>query len=69
MTTQEYNRIRYRTRYKRNFLVSIKSYEKILSSLGFTVVRPDDAALDTAVDAYLAARPRRERIVENGVIE
>ena len=62
MDYKEYNRIRYRTNPRRNFEQEIRSNAKKLRALGCIVTFPPEEELRTAIDAYLANRPRRERI-------
>lgn len=61
MIDNEYYKKRYRARYRQYFVNSVRSYARTLSALGYVVTPPDDDALDASIDAYLAARPRRER--------
>ena len=62
MTTKEYNKLRYHSNPKKTFMTTIRSYKKILTSLGFVVVDPDTETLEKAVDSYLEARPQRQRL-------
>lgn len=62
MTTKEYNKLRYHSDPKRTFMTAIRSHQKILKQLGFTVIPPDDKTLSHAVDTYLENRPRRQRL-------
>ena len=62
MDYKEYNRKRYNKDYRKSFLISVKSYTTTLRKLGATVTLPDDATFQANIDAYLASRPRRERI-------
>lgn len=62
MTTKEYNKLRYHSNPKKTFMTTIRSYKKILSSLGFVIVEPDEEALEKAVVLYLESRPQRQRL-------
>lgn len=60
ITIKEYNKLRYRQR--KSFVSEIKSRANMLRALGCVVTFPPDAELDSAIDDYLANRPRREKI-------
>lgn len=62
MTIHEYYKLRYHSKPKHNFLTTIKSWQKILSQLGFAITAPDASTLDSAVDYYLEHREKRPRI-------
>ena len=62
MNLKDYNHKRYVKDYRKSFLQTVKSYTNTLQKLGATVTLPDDATFQANVDAYLAVRPRRERI-------
>lgn len=64
MTYKEYNRLRYRKDMKHSFLISVRSYIRILTALGATVFFPDEESFDANVDAYLLNRPTRNRPME-----
>lgn len=60
-TVKEYNRRRYRANYRQNFIQSVRSYANILRKVGYSVEDPTPEEFDSAIDSYLAARPRRDR--------
>lgn len=62
MTLNEYYKLRYHSDPKRTFMTTIRSHQKILKQLGFTVIPPDTQTLNHAVDAYLENRQRRPRL-------
>lgn len=62
MDYKQYNRLRYNKDYRKSFLTSVKSYTTTLQKLGATVILPDEQTFQANVDAYLASRPRRDRI-------
>lgn len=62
MDTKEYNKLRYRKNPRRTFEQEIRSHAKKLRALGCIVTFPSEVELNTAIDHYLANRPRRERI-------
>lgn len=61
---REYNKERYHSNPKRVFMTTIRSHQKILEHLGFTVIPPDASTLDSAVDYYLEHREKRPRKYE-----
>ena len=60
ITIKEYNKLRYRQR--KNFVSEVKSRANMHRSLGCVVTFPPEDELNSAIDNYLANRPRRDRI-------
>lgn len=61
-TVKQYNRRRYQSNYRQNFIKTIRSHANILRKVGYSVTEPAPELFDSAIDEYLATRPRRERL-------